>query len=236
MKHAFAILALAFAGQAALADYEETRDLSVPSAGLETLRIEAGAGSLQVSGAPGADAVTVSARIRVPGASASRAAKVIERDMVLRLDADGAVAQLDSWFESGPSLFGSSPTIDLEVRLPPELSLEIEDGSGSIEIRDMGAAVQVDDGSGSLSLRRVRGPVSIDDGSGSIVVRDVERDVSIRDGSGSITVSRVGGNVRIIDGSGGIDVAEVAGDLDIPKAGSGSVSISEVQGRVSRGD
>ena len=218
---------------AAWSDYEEARDLSLAAGDLESLRVEAGAGSLDISGVADSDRIVVSAVITVPGADADEAAEVIEKHMVLSLVRNGDRAELRSLFERG-GWFGGSPGIRLEVRVPARMSLDIEDGSGSIEIRDVAGNIRLEDGSGSIAMRQVGGSVSVKDGSGSIDIKGAGGDVEVVDGSGSIQLTRVAGSATIEDGSGGIDVAGVAGDVTIPEDGSGPVDVRDVQGQVAR--
>lgn len=218
---------------AAWSDHEEARDLTLDAADLDGLTIEAGAGSLEVSGVSGTDRIVVSAVITVPDADADEAAKVIEEKMVLTLERRGDRAELKSYFESGRNWFADSPSIHLVVRVPARMSLDVEDRSGSVEIRDVSGRIALEDGSGSITLADV-GAVSLKDGSGSIDVSGAGGDVGIVDGSGGIKLRRVTGNVTIEDGSGSIEVAEVSGDVSIPEAGSGSVDVRDVKGRVTR--
>ena len=60
-----AVVVLAFAGTA-WADYEEVRELSLDSHRIDTLRIEAGAGTLDVVGVAGITEITVVATIEIP--------------------------------------------------------------------------------------------------------------------------------------------------------------------------
>ena len=215
--------------QAAWKDYEETRDLSLDAEGVEALQIEAGAGSLDVTGVAGIGKIEVAALIRVPEADADEARKIIGDSLILRLDRDGGRAELKGYFEDAGGFFGESPTVNLEVRLPEGLSLDMQDSSGSIELRNVKGDIELDDGSGSIRLTDVGGNLVVQDDSGSIVINGAGGEVSVVDGSGSVSVVRV-------DGSGSIDVSEVAGDLSIPEAGSGSVDYSSIAGRVEQAD
>jgi hypothetical protein len=222
--------------QAASADYEEVRELTVPAEGIEALQVEAGAGSLSIRGSSSTDAIIVVAQIRVPGADEDEARELIADRMVLSLERKGSRAELRGRFERGIRLFGDSPGISLDVRLPPFVALDVEDGSGSIVVEDMSGDIEVDDGSGAIRMTDVGGTVSVTDGSGPISIEGAGGDVRIADGSGSISVERADGSVTIDDGSGSISVADVAGDLIIPEAGSGAVTIRGVRGRIERGD
>lgn len=234
-KLTFLLVFAAGAEGAAAGDYEEMRDLSLNAAGIGVLEIEAGAGSLVVTGVAGSS-IVVEAVIRVPDEDADGAHEIIESDLVLGLERDADRAVLTAWFEDSGWLSGHGGSVQLEVTVPEALALDIEDGSGSIAIRNVTGDIQLEDGSGSIDLRRVGGRVTIDDGSGSISAEQVGGDIRITDGSGSLKVVGVEGSVTIDDGSGSITVSGVAKDLEILEAGSGSLSFTDVQGRTDTGN
>ena len=217
----------------AWADYQEVRELTLAAAGVGTLSIDAGAGSMDVVGVDGASEISVTATIEVPGRSDEKAKERIESNMVLSLDQDDDEARLKAWFENGWG-WGDSPYIQLQVRMPADMNLVIDDGSGSIDVSNVRGNVAVDDGSGSLTMDGVGGDVEIDDGSGSITVREAGGDVYINDGSGSIDVRGVTGSVTVDDGSGSIDVSDVEEDLIIVDDGSGGLDFSNIGGRIEK--
>lgn len=212
-------------------DYEEVRDLSLDAKGISQLTINAGAGSMDVTGVKGLDNINVKATIVVPDEDEDDAVRVIEKRIRLSLEKSAGDANLEAWFESGLMSFGSSPYIVLEVRVPQGMSVNIDDGSGSIDIVDLAGDLTIDDGSGSIDIKNVA-HVRIDDGSGSIDLVNAAGDVSIVDGSGSISVEHVQGSVTIDDGSGSIEVTDIDSDLIIVDDGSGSLRFSDIRGTV----
>ena len=215
--------------------YEEQRDLSLDAGGIGTVDIEAGSGSLEVSGVSGADEIAVTATIQVPDRDADKASKIIESDLVLTLEKREDTAVLKAYFEDKFWRRGESPSIELLVQMPDNLNLAVDDGSGSISVSDISGAIEVEDGSGSITMTNVGGEVQIDDGSGSILADDVGGDLSIDDGSGAIKVRGVTGSVIIDDGSGSINVSDVEQDLIIIDDGSGGLNFSNIKGRVDKG-
>lgn len=221
---------------AAWRDYEETRDLSLDAGGIDTLQIDAGAGSLEVRGNADANMISVTALIQVPGKKEEKALEIIESDLVLTLGRNGDKAVLNGYFESNGWGWGDSPSVRLEVEVPDQLGLEIDDGSGSIKVWDVSGNIEIDDGSGSLEMTNVGGDIRIEDGSGSFSVHGAGGDISINDGSGSITVEGVRGSVFVDDGSGSIDISDVDADLIIEDDGSGSLNFARINGRVEKDD
>lgn len=235
--HKLAILLLIAVGQPSLAaDYEEVRDLSLNAEGIATLEIETGAGSLLVTGVAESSTIVAEAIIRVPDEDAEGAREIIESDLELSLERDNDRAILRADFKHGGWLSGHAGSIQLEVTVPEAISLDIDDGSGSITVQDVTGDIALDDGSGSIDLTRVGGRLTIDDGSGSISAQQVGGDVTITDGSGSLKVTRVEGSVTVDDGSGSVTLSGIVGDVDIREAGSGSLSITDVQGSTNTGN
>ena len=225
-----AMLAASLA-DAGLTDFEEERDLELNADGIQSLSIDAGAGSMDVTGVDGLDKITVKATIVVPDADEDDAKKVMAKEMNLSLEQDGNEAQLNAHFDRNFMGLGSNAYIVLDVRVPQGMSVNIDDGSGSIDVIDIVGDVTIDDGSGSIDVSNVAS-LKIDDGSGSIDVKNVAGDVSIVDGSGSISVKHVEGSVTIDDGSGSIKVSDVENDLIIVDDGSGSLTFSDIRGTV----
>lgn len=227
------VLAAALAGLAApaMAEYAETRELSVDAGGADLLEMETGAGSLIVEGVAGFDRVEVDARIVVDVIGDSKGKKLADEKAKLELDRTNGKIRLTADFANGDWDWGSSGRVDVVVRAPAGLELAIYDGAGSLRVSGFMADVKIDDGSGSIVVDTV-GALNLEDGSGSIKVRNASGDVYINDGSGSITVDSVEGTVTIDDGSGGIDVSDVSEDLIIVDDGSGSVNFNDVRGKV----
>ncbi len=219
---------LAYAGWG---EYEESRTLTMDSDDIATLSIDAGAGSMDVTGVEGLDEIVVKATIIVDDGNKDDALKFIEKRMTLSLQETGDTAVLESHFDSGFMGSGKNARIDLDVRVPQGMAVSIIDKSGSIDVTRTMGDVSIDDGSGSIDVDHVRN-VKIDDGSGSIDVSQASGDVFVVDGSGSIGISHVGGSVTIYDGSGGIRVSDIEKNLTIVDDGSGGVSISDVRGDV----
>ncbi|MGI9225894.1 MAG: hypothetical protein ACR2QX_15525 [Woeseiaceae bacterium] len=232
----FIVMAM-FVASLAQADskgYTEVRDLALESAGLAEFVIDAGAGSLVVTGVDGARDITVTATIVIEDKNEEAAQKLIAKRLDLKLERDGDRAKLESGFKSGWG-WDANARIDLDIRMPAGLALQVDDGSGSTTITGVTADMLVDDGSGSVQVTTA-GSVTVDDGSGSITVSDASGDVDINDGSGSIDIRRVGGSVKIDDGSGSIKVDDVENDLIIVDDGSGSVTYTNVRGAVELND
>jgi DUF4097 and DUF4098 domain-containing protein YvlB len=233
---AFIGLALILTG-AALADYNETRTMELAADGIDKLKIDCGAGFLEVEGLEETGTILVEAEIVIENMSPSRGEEYVEENLVLSLEKRGHYAELESRFEGSKSILGSifshgSRLINLTVKVPKNMALSIDDGSGLISIRNIAGDVNMDDGSGEIEIVDITGDVEVDDGSGGISIVNVTGNVEISDGSGEIDIKRIDGDVVVRDGSGDILINGVTQDVDIADDGSGDCRIRNVDGRV----
>lgn len=134
---------------------------------------------------------------------------------------------------SNKSLFfnNNDTRINLTVRVPMQLNLDVDDGSGEISITNIDGDVDIDDGSGEISIANITGDVYIDDGSGPIYAHDLGGDIEVDDGSGEIEVRNAAGTVTISDGSGNIDV-DGATNFVLDSDGSGNVDFDNISGTI----
>ena len=235
MKKTVLLVALIGLVFGSLAAFETTKSLNLPAQGIRRLEIQAGAGSLTVTGREGLTAIEVKAEVVARHVPDEDMDGFLKDKVELTLEKRGDVAVLVGRVRERLRLFsfGDDAVINLTVLVPKDMPLEIDDGSGSIIVEDL-AAVKIDDGSGSIRVDRIAGEVEIDDGSGGIEIDDVKGNVSIDDGSGEIRVRRIGGTVTVDDGSGSIDIRDVEKDVRLVRTGSGGVDISNVKGQVIR--
>ena len=218
-------------------DYTKKKTLSLSAGNISKFEINCGSGSLEIRGDKRADKIEVFATIKVRNARRNRAEELIEEDLELTLEKKGNRAVLISKYQRG-SFFrrNTQISVDLVVTIPRELDLDIDDGSGSIEIRDINGDIYIEDGSGGLKIKNIRGNVEIDDGSGQLDIYNIEGDVEVDDNSGSMDIRDVDGSVIVSDGSGSIYISGVGKNVTIRADGSGGVRIRNVKGDVRRRD
>ncbi|MDP2560836.1 hypothetical protein [Psychrobium sp. 1_MG-2023] len=187
---------------------------------LSGFNIHAGSGSLTVVGEEGLTAIHVDAAITTSEDNEYKLT-LANHNGSARL-----VAKTDNsqWSQSHNS-------IDLTVRMPKGMMLDINDGSGKITVSDLNNNLKINDGSGHIDLTNINGAVNINDGSGGIKLDHSNGSVDINDGSGSIDLHEIGGAVTINDGSGQIEINHVTGNVGI-NDGSGSVLVNDISGNV----
>jgi hypothetical protein len=228
---------------------EETRQLELAAKDIQTLKIDCGSGSLTVIGAKGIDRISVSGKIKARGITVDEFKKYLENQLQLSLKKLGNNAVLRAEIKDGIQR-ATEATIDLTVIVPNTFNINIEDGSGPIIVTNIFGALQVNDDSGKIDIINTQGEVKIKDGSGGIEIQDVRGNVEVQDGSGEINIGLIKGNVSITDGSGSIKIQDIDGSVTVTddsgsieiyqvtqnvfirQAGSGSLEIEGVKGKV----
>jgi hypothetical protein len=223
----YAVVLLASAGTAGAGwsecSHRSPREATVQAGGARRIRVIARAGDLKIRGQAGASAVTVHGT-----ACASRESGLDEIKLIAEQRGDEIYVEADMPDE----WFGGARGLDLVLEVPSSLPLEVEDGSGSAEIRDV-AALKIDDGSGNLRIVNVAGAVNVTDGSGDIEIDQAGSVGIASDGSGGMRITGVKGSVVVRDdGSGSIDVSDVGGDFEVDNDGSGGITHDGVRGTV----
>ena len=213
-------------GDSGSCDFQVERRVALSASAAQLLRLSAGSGELSVEGREGLDRVQAVGR-----ACASDQAYLDDLQISLDRDGDGIVLSAHYPERSGRSNWRGNDyaRIDLAVEVPLNMAVDLEDSSGSMEIRGTGA-LTIDDSSGEIRVVDAAGPVTIDDSSGGISVHGVRGDVEIDDGSGEVILSDITGSVRLRDGSGSLDVEQVTRNVVVDRDGSGSISVRDVGG------
>lgn len=212
----------------------------------DSLAVVAGAGDLEILGDPGADRVTVEARI-----CASKPEWAEEAGVAMSSEGDARVEVIIPK-RSGMGGWGDNYLyIDLVLRVPADLALDVRDSSGDVDMRGVGAvtlkdssgdieisqatSVVVEDSSGDIELDGITGDVTVaQDSSGDIRGRDVGGSVVVaRDSSGDIRFRDVRNDFLVERDSSGDVVAEgIGGDFAVLADGSGEIRHSDVMGSV----
>lgn len=221
------------------------RDFDVDAGALKTVAIDLGSTDVTLEGVPGL------AKVEVRGkACASDQAGLDGLTVDQHLDGDRVTITPRRARDIGSSWFGSSYAyVELHVRMPAHLAVDITDGSGDASVSGV-AAANFDAGSGDLEVQHIAGPLTVKVGSGDvrgddlgsvdvrgtssgdIHLRDVRGDAKVaRSGSGDLSFDNVGGAVSIGRvGSGDVGASRVTGDVSVDSVGSGDVNVNAVGG------
>jgi hypothetical protein len=128
--------------------------------------------------------------------------------------------------------------VDLEITAPADTHLNLQTGSGAIDVEGLTEDLVVDTGSGGIDLHNVPGAIDAHTGSGGIDVVDGGGPARLRTGSGGIEYEGVPqGDCQFETGSGGIEL-RLPADLNVSvdlSTGSGSIDVDyEVTGEHSQ--
>lgn len=216
---------------AALADdceYRADRSLDVDAKGLTLFKLDTGAGDLVVEGVPGLDKIEVRGKACTSEQDAlaglqfaqQREGSTVSVGTVIPDEAN------NSW-----GLFASHYSyIDVHVRMPAGLKLDLRDSSGDLEVSGISNGLDLKDSSGDILLHDIAGAVNVTDTSGDIDVRGIAGDFTvISDSSGDINVENVKGSAVVQeDSSGDITLKHVGGDARVDRDSSGDINFIDV--------
>lgn len=229
--------------------YRADRAAEASTDGIKQVVVRAGAGSLEIQGEPG------QRRMQARGEACASDKDQLEH-LQIRVQRDGdtlVISSITSDKLPAPrTWFGGHARIDVSIKVPAGIALDVEDGSGdthisnvgslklndgsgSLRIEDVNGSLELDDGSGEVTIARVRGPLRIKDGSGELDIQQISGGVTIlNDGSGEIRIERVSGSVKIEnDGSGAIYISRVERDVTVDRDGSGEIVVEDIDGNLS---
>ncbi len=224
-----AILSLsACAATANECKFSAERSLDIDPAGLHALMLKLGSSDVHANGVAGL------ARIEVRGkACASEESKLAGLNLTQSRDGDRVIVTTNQAQNQTFSWFGSNYAyIDLEVRLPATLALQIDSTSGDANIADV-AALNYSSHSGDLVLHHVSGDVTVEVHSGDVTADDIGSLNVSRSGSGDVHANKVRGEIKIGHvGSGDLGFADVGGAVNVESVGSGDINVDRASGDV----
>lgn len=215
--------------------YRADRAVEASTDGIRRVVVEAGAGSLDIRGEPGRR------RMQASGVACASDKEQLER-LQIRVERKGStlvISTLPPWSILDPNSWSDDVgdgRMDISIKVPEGIALEVEDGSGDAHISNVGA-LEMNDGSGSLRIEDIDGSLELIDGSDDVAIARVRGDVRMNDGSGELEIKQVTGQVKIIDdGSGGLVILDAQDDVTIVNDGSGDIRIERVGGSVEIGN
>lgn len=229
-------------------EYSKKVSRSLDLNGVKQIRVDAGAGGLDITGVEGLDEIVIDAKVCASEQSLLDASDIEQKITAGRAEIYTEIAKdSSSWNWSSEYAY-----IDLELKVPANAVLEVrdssgeatvknvaelnmKDSSGELTIADIAGNLTVTDSSGALNINDIGGEVEVTDSSGGIYISDVKQGVLVvADSSGSIEAKRIGRDVHVrADSSGSISVKDVGGDFRVDRDSSGAINYKRVAGKVS---
>jgi len=212
---------VAVAGLAAAAsasDYHLEKKFDLAAGGSFSLR--ASAGSVEVRGGSGAQAVVVIDSTREDFAE----------HYDVRFDANGS-DRVDVTVERRSHLFqwSWSGRTTIRVELPHDVSAEVHSSGGRVEISNLGGKVRAESSGGSVHIADVGGDVVLSSSGGSVEVRGVDGAARVHSSGGSVTLEDVGGDIDADSSGGGVRIDNARGEVTAGSSG-GPVRVSFAAG------
>jgi hypothetical protein len=225
----FAVLGLLAAHASAFqCEFKAERPLDIDPAGLKALVLKLDSTDAHVRGVAGL------AKIEVRGkACASQENWLADLTVNQSREGDHVVVTTNQHHGNMIGLFHATYAyIDLDVRIPANLALQIQTNSGDADVADI-ATLDFSAHSGDLLASHISGVVSAEVGSGDIKVDDIGGLDLRRSGSGDVRARKVHGDVKVGHvGSGDLGFDDVQKGVHVAAVGSGDVSIDRAGGDV----
>lgn len=116
--------------------------------------------------------------------------------------------------------------IDYDITLPAGAHLDVQTGSGDIDIQAAGDGIHAHTGSGSIRAHEVHGALEVQTGSGDVELQEAgPGDVLAHSGSGSLRLRNLQGALDARTGSGDIEVSGHITGNSRATTGSGSIRL-----------
>jgi DUF4097 and DUF4098 domain-containing protein YvlB len=208
--------------------FHAERNLDIDPAGAHALVVKLGSSDAQVHGVAGLSKIEVRGR-----ACASEESKLAGLTVGQSREGDRVVVTPNQVEERTFSLLGSNYAyIDLDVRIPASLALEIKSASGDATIADV-ASLDFSSHSGDLIAHHVTGDVAVEVHSGDIKADDIGN-LEVRSaGSGDVRAHQVRGEIKVGHvGSGDLQFDDVSKGIHVESVGSGDVTVNHAGGNV----
>jgi DUF4097 and DUF4098 domain-containing protein YvlB len=117
---------------------------------------------------------------------------------------------------------------DIDITVPNAIDVNVDDGSGDVEVADVNGSVMAKVGSGSVALTDITGPVNIKAGSGSLTLNNITGPtISADTDSGAIHAQNIRGQLTFSIGSGSINIdqGQISGNSTL-KTDSGGINVN----------
>lgn len=106
-------------------------------------------------------------------------------------------------------------SVNYSIKVPENLSVEIENKFGSVNVENTGRSVKVQNSHGDVTAKQIGGDLYVNNSFASIYVEGVNGKADIYDRNSSVTVRKVEGNLTLENSFGSVKVEEVKCDSKI---------------------
>jgi hypothetical protein len=208
---------LAFAAPALAGDRLE-RTFNLQPGG--RLRLETAVGRVRVTGKSG------------PGAHLLVTTKGQDLDEILTFRFDESPSSVTISARNKHQFWSfHSNSVEFEVEVPAETSVDIETSGGPIEASGLRAPAKLDTSGGSVTVHDLDANLQAHSSGGPIRLRDIRGDCRVSTSGGGIDASHLEGKLNAETSGGPISLDGITGDADVHTSG-GGIRIKNAGGRV----
>ena len=189
--------------------YDEKLDWTLDSAGISILGAETPIGRIYFEGSDAAQVVVRAKKeVRAPTPEeAQEFAKTIQIHVVRRGN------EIKIYEEHPKPSKGIRFAVHYEIQSPSTVDVKCRKDIGSVQIRQVNAAVDVVNSNGSIALHNVKGHLNLHTDIGSIKLQEVSGRVHAENSNGSIALHNVRGHLNLRTDIGSIRLQEVSGRI-----------------------
>ena len=183
-------------------------------------RLQTGMGRVHVMGKPGTGVhLVVTARGR-------------DLDELLTFHFDESPGSVTVSARSRHHLFlFHSGSVEFEVEVPAETSIDIDTSGGSITAEALRAPAKLETSGGSITVRDLAANLRAHTSGGSIRLRDIRGEARVDTSGGNIEATHLEGPLHAETSGGSIHLDDVSGDANVHTSG-GGIRIRNAGGRV----
>ena len=214
-------------------EVSETRELELDTGGIETLEIHCAGVNVGITSMEGSGKVSVSADITIRGRDQARVEEIAAEDISLDLSRRGnrgvLTCRVESTFFLMRLIRGEEKRVQLDIRVPSRMDLEIEIEDGELSVSRLAGSCTVTSGQGDCILEGITGDVDVVDESGNLRLSGINGNILVEDGSGDVEVESSGGSLRLSDSSGDVEIRDFSGPVHIEDSG-GAITVAGLEG------
>jgi len=214
----------------ARAEFTRNVDRTIDGAGVRTLSLETGPGTLRVIGEAGRKEIAIEGLLFAEAESFAEAKRIAGEVQLSALSerTENPVVKVS---EPHRVKMGQVHTLDLTVRVPTSVLVVVVDTAGDIEVSGLGAGTRIACASGKVTVAGVRGGVEVRTQGTATEIRDSSGRIEVHDGSGDIEISGISGDIQVTDTDGRLAIRNVSGSVTASDNPTGAI-VQNVEGDV----
>jgi len=202
------------------AKYQRTDELYAPLEPGSTFAAQTHNGSITITGADVTDC-NLTATIIARSATEEGAKKLAER---IKITLEPVGDRLIVRIEKPAFMMNQSVTVNLNVTVPNQTSLELTTHNGAVEITNIAGQTNATTHNGRVTASHISGNAALKTHNGSITCKQISGDMNLRTHNGRVTASHISGNTALKTHNGSVTCKLISGDMNL-RTHNGSVKV-----------